>query len=143
MKIKLTELTVQTRKDRELVDITSEVERAVAQSVVSAGLVWVMTKHTSSGILVTEGLPCLESDVLDHLGSLAPDFGDYHHNRYLEIDGRVAFNAPAHLKSVLTGYFAYFPVAGARSSRARGSGSTSPSSTARYCAVTPVQVIGE
>lgn len=114
MKIRLTELTVQTRKDRELVDITPEVERAVAQSVVSAGLVWVMTKHTSSGILVTEGLPCLESDVLAHLGSLAPDSGDYHHNRYLEIDGRVAFNAPAHLKSVLTGYFAYFPVAGSK-----------------------------
>ncbi len=111
MKIKLETLEVQTRKSEELVDITDRVEAAVKQSKVKNGTVYVMTQHTSSGILVTEGLPCLEADVIANLGSLAPESGNYFHNRYLDIDGRIAFNAPSHLKSILSGYFAYFPIA--------------------------------
>ena len=110
MKIKLSQLEIQTTKDHELLDITPEVERVVAESGVKQGMVNILTLHTSSGILVTEGLPCLEMDALKNLETLAPDQGDYFHNRYLEIDGRVAFNAGAHLKSILTGYHAFFPI---------------------------------
>ncbi len=110
--IKLTKLTVQTRRSQELVDVTDEVERVVAESGVAEGLVYVMTAHTSSGMLVTEGLECLERDVVAHLERLAPDQGDYWHNRYLDIDGRLGFNAGAHLKGVISGYFAYFPISG-------------------------------
>ena len=112
--IKLERLTVQTRKGQELVDVTDEVERVVAESGVREGLVYIMTSHTSSGMLVTEGLECLERDVVAHLERLAPDQGDYWHNRYLDIDGRLGFNAGAHLKGVITGYFAYFPIHGGR-----------------------------
>jgi len=110
MRIGLEKIEVQSRTDKELIDITSEVERVVAASGVREGLVYVMTAHTSSGILVTEGVECLERDTLAHLERLAPDQGDYWHNRYLDFDGRLGFNAGAHLKSILTGYFAYFPV---------------------------------
>ncbi|NLS75906.1 MAG: YjbQ family protein [Chloroflexi bacterium] len=114
MMIKLTKLTVQTRRSQELVDVTDEVERVVAESGVGEGLVYVMTSHTSSGVLVTEGLECLERDVVAHLERLAPDQGDYWHNRYLDIDGRLGFNAGAHLKGVISGYFAYFPISGGK-----------------------------
>lgn len=110
MKIKLEKLEVQTRRDKELVDITPEVERVVAESGVQNGVVNVLTMHTSSGIIVTEGLPCLEMDVLNHLEALAPDDGDYYHNRYLDIDGRLGFNAGSHLKSILGGINAFFPI---------------------------------
>ena len=110
MRIKLEKLEVQTRRDKELIDITPEVERAVAESGVQNGMVNILTMHTSSGIIVTEGLPCLEMDVLNHLETLAPDEGDYYHNRYLDIDGRLGFNAGAHLKSIIGGYSAVFPV---------------------------------
>ena len=110
MKIKLEKLEVQTRGDKELVDITPEVERVVRESGVSEGVVNVLTMHTSSGIVVTEGLPCLEMDVLNHLETLAPDDGDYYHNRYLDIDGRLGFNAGSHLKSILGGINAFFPI---------------------------------
>lgn len=110
----LREFLVQSQAEHELVDITPQVEGAVAESGVSNGLVLVMTKHTSAGVVVTEGLECLEQDVLEHLERLAPDrpadYG-YHHNRYLDFDGRLGFNAGAHLKSVLSGYFACFPIA--------------------------------
>jgi len=110
MKIKLEKLELQTRKDRELIDLTPEVERVVEESGVKEGLVNVLTMHTSSGIIVTEGLPCLEMDVLDHLDKLAPDQGNYHHNRYLEIDGRLGFNAGAHLRSIIGGIQVSFPI---------------------------------
>jgi secondary thiamine-phosphate synthase enzyme len=110
VKIKLEQLEVQTRGDKELIDITPEVERVVAESGVQNGMVNILTMHTSSGIIVTEGLPCLEMDVLNHLEALAPDEGDYYHNRYLDIDGRLGFNAGAHLKSILGGINAFFPI---------------------------------
>jgi len=110
MKIHLAQLEIQTTQDKQLLDITPEVERVVKESKVQQGMVYVLTLHTSSGILVTEGLDCLAKDVLKHLEAAAPDQGDYFHNRYLDIDGRVAFNAGAHLQSILTGYNAFFPV---------------------------------
>ena len=111
MKIKLSQIEIQTTQEKQLLDITEEVEKAVQASKVKQGMVFILTLHTSSGIIVTEGLDCLEADVLNHLEALAPDQGNYLHNRYLEIDGRVAFNAGAHLKSILGGYHAFFPIA--------------------------------
>lgn len=110
MKVVLKRLEIQTKKDKELVDITTEVEQTVRESAVQTGVVFVLTMHTSSGIIVTEGLPCLEADVIKHLETLAPDTDDYYHNRYLDIDGRLGFNADAHLKSILGGIHAVFPI---------------------------------
>lgn len=110
MKIELKRLEIQTRRDQELVDVTPLVEEAIAASGVTRGLVNVLTMHTSSGIIVTEGLECLERDVLAHLERLAPEQGEYWHNRYLDIDGRLGFNASAHLRSILGGVSATFPI---------------------------------
>ena len=114
MIIRLTKLIVQSRREQELVDITPEVERLVAESGAREGIVNVLTMHTSSGIIVTEGLPCLEEDVIAHLTRLCPSEGDYLHRRYLDIDGRIGFNADAHLKSVLGGISAMFPIRGGK-----------------------------
>ena len=111
MKIKLSQIEIQTTQEKQLLDITEEVGKAVQASGVKQGMVFILTLHTSSGIIITEGLDCLEADVLKHLETLAPDQGNYLHNRYLDIDGRVAFNAGAHLKSILGGYHAFFPIA--------------------------------
>ena len=110
MIIKLEKIKVQTRKSEELINITPEVERIVTSAGVQNGLVNVMTTHTSSGLLVTEGIPCLEEDILTHLSRLFPENGDYHHRRYLDYDGRLGFNAPSHLKSVVGGISCSFPI---------------------------------
>ncbi len=115
MIIKLERLEVQSRKDLEMIDITDRVESAVAASGVKTGIVLAMTTHTSSGLLVTEGVECLERDVLAHLERLAPkqppvgSYG-YWHNRYLDYDGRLGFNAGDHLKSILGGINCFFPI---------------------------------
>jgi len=112
---KLERIEVQSRKDMEMIDITAEVERVVAESGLCNGLVMAMTTHTSSGLLVTEGVECLERDVLAHLERLAPKeppegAPGYWHNRYLDYDGRLGFNSGDHLKSILAGVQCVFPV---------------------------------
>jgi secondary thiamine-phosphate synthase enzyme len=110
MIIKLERIQVQTRKAEEALDITPQVDEVIRRSGIKQGLVNVMTTHTSSGLLVTEGIPCLEEDILTHLARLMPEDQDYHHRRYLDYDGRLGFNADAHLKSVLGGISCTFPV---------------------------------
>jgi secondary thiamine-phosphate synthase enzyme len=115
MIVKLERIEVRSRKDMEMIDITGHVDRVVAESNVTDGMVFVLTAHTSSGLLVTEGIDCLERDVLAHLERLAPKeppegtYG-YWHNRYLDFDGRLGFNAGDHLKSILGGTNCFFPI---------------------------------
>jgi secondary thiamine-phosphate synthase enzyme len=110
MIIKLERLKIQSRKSEEAIDITSRVEAVVKSSGVKNGIVSVLTAHTSSGLLVTEGIPCLEEDILTHFSRLFPEDEDYHHRRYLDFDGRLGFNAESHLKSVLGGIQCIFPI---------------------------------
>ncbi len=122
MIIKLERLKIQSRRSEEAINITALVEEAIAQSGVQNGLVHVMTTHTSSGLVVTEGIPCLEQDILTHLARLFPESEDYHHRRYLDYDGRLGFNADAHLKSVVGGISCSFPIENGK--MARGSRQT-------------------
>jgi secondary thiamine-phosphate synthase enzyme len=110
MIIKLEKIKIQTRKSEEAIDITSRVDYVIEKSGVQNGLVNVMTSHTSSGLLVTEGIPCLEEDILTHFSRLFPESENYHHRRYLDYDGRLGFNADAHLKSVIGGINCSFPI---------------------------------
>lgn len=115
MIVKLERVEVQSRRDMEMIDITKEVERVVESSGTKEGVVLVMTTHTSSSLLVTEGIECLERDVLAHLERLAPknppaSSPGYWHNRYLDYDGRLGFNAGDHLKSILGGVNCFFPI---------------------------------
>jgi secondary thiamine-phosphate synthase enzyme len=110
MIIKLERIKIQTRKSEEAVNITPRVDEIIEQSGVQNGLVNVMTTHTSSGLLVTEGIPCLEEDILTHFARLFPESESYHHRRYLDYDGRLGFNADAHLKSILGGISCSFPI---------------------------------
>ncbi len=110
MIVKLDRVKLQTRKSEEAINITPAIESAVHSSGVKNGVVNVMTMHTSSGLLVTEGIPCLEEDILTHFARIFPEDADYHHRRYLDFDGRLGFNADAHLKSVIGGISCSFPI---------------------------------
>ena len=110
MIIKLERIKLQTRKSEQAIDITSAVEAVVQKCGVTNGLVNVLTTHTSSGLLVTEGIPCLEEDILTHFARLFPEDENYHHRRYLDYDGRLGFNADTHLKSILGGIACAFPI---------------------------------
>jgi len=110
MIIKLEKVPVMSRKDIEAIDVTQIVEEVVKNSGVTNGMVFVYTMHTSSGLIVTEGIPCLEEDIMNYLSKIVPEEGNYRHQRYLDFDGRVGFNADTHIKSILGGINAFFSI---------------------------------
>lgn len=102
--------SIDTHHDVEVIDITAEVRAAVAESGVADGIVYVTTMHTTSGISVNEGLPDVEADLVSMLERLAPEFGDYRHQRFLPSDGQMAVNSASHQRSHLTGMQVCFPI---------------------------------
>ncbi len=89
-----------------LVDITREVEDAIAGLGVSEGLAHVWCPHTTAGITVNEAAdPDVAADIVRALRGVVPPDGDYRHE-----EG----NADAHVKASLVGGFALVPVSDGR-----------------------------
>jgi len=110
MIVKLEKINIQTTKSTEAINITAQVKKVVEESSVRNGLVNIISFHTTTGIAVNEGLPCLEEDIFFILDKLAPEDEKYHHARYLDSYGDMGVNANAHLKSILTGTNTFFPI---------------------------------
>jgi secondary thiamine-phosphate synthase enzyme len=93
-----TELTIQTRNQTELVDITSQVQGAVKGSSISQGLCHIFVPHTTAGLTLNENWdPAVRGDIIRTLNQIVPRVGDYRHS-----EG----NSPAHIKAMLTGFTA-------------------------------------
>ncbi|GHU80432.1 hypothetical protein FACS189468_0240 [Spirochaetia bacterium] len=103
-------LTIFTRKYNQLICITEGVIKAVEKSGVREGLLTVVSKHTTTGILVNEALECVESDILDFLSRQIPEEYPYAHGRMLRSYGSTAGNPTGHLKSMVVGNHCHFPI---------------------------------
>lgn len=110
MKSVIERLTLQSRCETELINITETVRQFVARSGVQDGVVFVMSMHTTTGITVNEGLPDLEADIAAMLERLVPESHPYRHARWLHSDGQMAINAPSHLRGALLGFQVFFPI---------------------------------
>ncbi|MBN2005906.1 MAG: YjbQ family protein [Anaerolineae bacterium] len=87
--------TVQTRSRVDLIDVTAEVGRMVAESGVMEGICFVFCPHTTAAIVLNENWdPSVEQDVAMALAHMVPDDLPYRHS-----EG----NSTAHIKSVLLG----------------------------------------
>lgn len=89
-------IEIKTKEPIEVVDITSQVQKAVEESNMESGLCLAYTLHTTTGITVNEAESGLVKDILNMLETLVPRKNGYLHDRS---DG----NAHAHLKAVLLG----------------------------------------
>ena len=103
MKVYFKELAIRTQRRRELVDITYEVERAVAESGVTNGMCLVFAPHATAAVIANEHERGLVNDILRKFTEEFPDDGEWEHNR---IDD----NAAAHLASAFVGSARFFPV---------------------------------
>ncbi|MGH7777269.1 MAG: secondary thiamine-phosphate synthase enzyme YjbQ [Candidatus Dormibacterales bacterium] len=100
----MTEIEVATGARQQMVDISDELQRAVASSGVADGLCHVFCPHTTCGLAVNEGHdPEVAADILAHLSRLVPAGASWRH-----LEG----NADAHLKAFLAGADLTLPVAG-------------------------------
>ena len=88
-------LHVKTDRRTQLVDVTAQVQKAVASSGVTAGVCHLYVPHTTAAITITECAdPDVARDVEGALDRLIPLAGPYRHS-----EG----NSDSHVKAVLVG----------------------------------------
>ena len=104
------EITFDTTAYNELVPISKEIEECIENSQVKNGIIYIITKHTTTGITVNENLECLSDDILKQLSMMFPEDGEYYHARFLQSYGAMAGNPTGHLKAMVTGNHAVFPI---------------------------------
>ena len=112
--VELKKLSYLSSDVAQLVKITDDVRSAVEESGVRNGLVAVMSAHTTCGIIVNEGLPCVERDLQDMLEGMVPLDAPYAHAHFLPSYGATGNNSQGHLKQTLTGNSCMFPVQGGK-----------------------------
>jgi secondary thiamine-phosphate synthase enzyme len=101
-------LTFHTKKHREYVHITPQVEAAVQQSGVREGMVLVSAMHITAGVYVNDNEPGLIRDIDQWLEGLAPFRKDYHHHQTGED------NCDSHLKAILVHHQVLLPITAGR-----------------------------
>ena len=88
-------LHVKTDRRTQLVDVTAQVQKAVAASGVGSGICYLYVPHTTAAITINEGADAdVARDVEGALDRLIPATGPYRHS-----EG----NSDSHVKSVLVG----------------------------------------
>ncbi len=93
-----------TRKHREYINITDEVEKALADSKIQEGMALVSAMHITAGVYVNDAEDGLIADIDEWLEKLAPFRQDYRHHRTGETNG------DSHLKNLLIGHEVIVPV---------------------------------
>jgi secondary thiamine-phosphate synthase enzyme len=93
-----------TKKRREYINITSDVEDVLAKSGINEGMILVSAMHITAGVYVNDAESGLIQDIDDWLEQLAPFKSDYRHHRTGEDNG------DAHLKSLLIHHEVIVPV---------------------------------
>ncbi|WP_020613486.1 secondary thiamine-phosphate synthase enzyme YjbQ [Sediminispirochaeta bajacaliforniensis] len=108
--VKITEVEYLTDKEFQLIPVTDKVRDFVRDTGIQNGVVFVITSHTTSGIMVNERLDCLAIDIEETLERLIPTEHSYAHSHFLPSYGATGGNAPGHLKSMLCGNHAVLPI---------------------------------
>jgi secondary thiamine-phosphate synthase enzyme len=101
-------LTFKTEQHREYVNITPQVEGALAKSGIREGMILVSAMHITAGVWVNDAEDGLLADIDEWLEKLAPFRRDYRHHRTGESNG------DSHLKSLLVHHQVVVPVTAGR-----------------------------
>ena len=104
MKVLTEYLTFHTKKHREYVHITPQIEALVKRSGVREGMALVSAMHITAGVYVNDNESGLIEDIDEWLEGLAPFREDYRHHRTGEDNG------DSHLKSMLVHHQVILPV---------------------------------
>lgn len=93
-----------TKKQREFINITPQVESTLEKSGIKEGFILISAMHITAGVWVNDDESGLLGDIEEWLGKLAPEGPDYRHHRTGESNG------DAHLKSLLVHHQVMVPV---------------------------------
>jgi len=101
-------LKVHTRKHREYIHITPQVEGIVKKSGIKEGMVLVSAMHITAGVYVNDNESGLIEDIDKWLEELAPFREDYRHHDTGETNG------DSHLKALLIHHEVIVPITAGR-----------------------------
>jgi secondary thiamine-phosphate synthase enzyme len=104
MKSKTEYLWFNTKKKRDYINITEEVQHIVSQSGIKEGIVLVSAMHITAGVYINDAESGLIQDIDEWLEKLAPFNPNYRHHRTGETNG------DAHLKSLLIHHEVIVPI---------------------------------
>ena len=93
-----------TKKQREFINITDELEKALAKAQIKEGLILASAMHITAGVYVNDAESGLIADIEEWAEKVAPFRRDYRHHHTGETNG------DAHLKSLLIGHEVIVPV---------------------------------
>ena len=108
MKSKTEYLWFNTKKHRDYINITTEVENVVSESEVQEGFVLVAAMHITAGVYINDAEDGIINDMDEWLEKLAPFKHDYRHHRTGETNG------DSHLKNLLIGHEVIVPITNGR-----------------------------
>ncbi len=97
-------LWVNTKKHREIVYLTDQVESIVKKSKIQEGFVLVSAMHITASVYINDNEDGLFRDMEEWLQKLCPEGPDYHHHKSGETNG------DAHLKNLLMGHQVVVPI---------------------------------
>ena len=90
-------LVMNTKKKKDIINITSQVESALHESGIVEGLCLVNSMHITSSVFINDEESGLKQDFLEWLEKIAPEYPGYKHHHTGED------NADAHLKRTIMG----------------------------------------
>ena len=97
-------LTFRTPRRKEIVPITTEVERIIRASGIEEGLALVSAMHITASVIVQDEELGLWQDILEWVEKVAPENPNYLHHRTGEDNG------DAHLKNLLLHHQVVLPI---------------------------------
>ncbi len=101
-------LTFNTKKRRDYINITGDIQRILEASGIKEGLMLVSAMHITAGVYVNDAESGLIGDIDEWLEKLAPFNANYRHHHTGEDNG------DAHLKNLLIGHQVVVPVTNGR-----------------------------
>ncbi len=92
------ELWIHTKKRREFINITGDIEKCLIESEISEGLILVNAMHITASVFINDYETGLLNDFERFLEKLAPEkpYSQYEHNGYED-------NGDAHIKRTIMG----------------------------------------
>ena len=103
MKIYTQELTVKTKRRRELINITSTIEEHIRKSNIRNGITLIFLPHATAALISNEDEPLIRKDYMETFEKLAPEKYSYEHNK---IDN----NADSHILSMIFKQYHIYPI---------------------------------
>ncbi len=100
MKVKTEYLEIRTEKEKEILNITDDVQAVITESGVKEGFCLVNSMHITSSVFINDEEPGLKQDFMEWLEKLAPEKPTpqgYRHHQTGEVNG------DAHLKRTIMG----------------------------------------